>query len=1104
MQTRDGLLRREDINTRSVQELRNTIEVEGTRTLSADFLNDTVIMHTPTLVGDIITLPAVGRIGTFVTYMNVGELDGAMSDGTTSYTLEPGQGMIFVLAGAKWIPSANAEVVEGRIIARPTKSEVIFDGWTDHGGTNVPEIPVIGKCQGYFKTISIGWDDQLDLTNFKRYDLQVSDDDTTWYSPQTDGSDWKDSLGGTMSVYESSFTHPDLPLAGSIDAPAGITLYYRVRRVTAASPALESAWSTSATASTYGIDAGQIVEDAISSAKIVAGAIDDMTKFSSEIRPPRVVSSLPTSPFTGYVAGDTVVLTVDDKLYRFTGTEFTVAVDGADIVANSITAGQISAGAIGASEISAGVITADKMNIGSLGELDPTDELGALQDNIDDAEEYSQQSDFSKYSGTVTGMLNSVIYKVPCRATSSGANEVRKLFDITLTSAYTSVNIGGPLWFGSSGRYQYSTDLQVNLTVSNPATNLGRMDAALTGGDSQLLTGTHPYIKVTRETTGTGQRLRIYMDVGHYSGVLWDAQLQKNNATTINIWQTGLDESDVIEGTLQGLRDEEWRKSGTTSIDGGNIYTDSIVAGSIASNAITATKIATNAVTAEKILAGTITAEEMHVDALEAQFLEAEEVNIGFTGSGEVKDASAGDRKTFIDGDEIQVQEYLGDEGTYDPTKWSTVNGVKIGGVDGSGVFTSGVSCRQVVNPLADTPSQESVPGPTFRAFSYETNLGDQFGNLPDVSTNVEQGSGWSKFGSKSLSAISSSLLGSTSYNDLVVLGQNVVFGCWVNLNWGGTPATVCNFFGLTYQLTVPSVQFLSVSINYDPGFERWSASLTEYIGGSYLQQVLVTSEMSIAEAEDTPHYVGAVYDFDNLKLYLVVDGEVSVGTVASPTITSAGTTNKVEFVVTKDYGTDASTINLDDVCFSTDEASPVDILIQHYNHNVPWNTDYSAKDVAIIPAEGGYVNLQHSPTKHYAPVAGEKSAGTYIPLPHVNRPSAWVLSGGTADSYTDVDFSSYVPTGVKALRLRYQINWTGDGAQDVATWNLRQNGVTTTDNDRMYTLGLFHTNWDSGKQKREYGQLTMICDSDGVIEYKSNYSPARGYLYLNIQGYYI
>lgn len=86
----------------------------------------------------------------------------------------------------------------------------------------------------------------------------------------------------------------------------------------------------------------------------------DVTRFASSIKPVEIVSSLPT---TGNVQGRTVFLTTDNKLYRYTGSAWTKATDGADITANTITAGQIAAGAIGAEEIAAGAITAEKMAV---------------------------------------------------------------------------------------------------------------------------------------------------------------------------------------------------------------------------------------------------------------------------------------------------------------------------------------------------------------------------------------------------------------------------------------------------------------------------------------------------------------------------------------------------------------------------------------------------------------------------------------------------------------------------------------------------------------------------------------------------------------------
>lgn len=96
-----------------------------------------------------------------------------------------------------------------------------------------------------------------------------------------------------------------------------------------------------------------------------------LTKFASGIEPVKVVSTLPTTK-----ASSTVFLTSDSKLYRWDGTQYTKAVDGADIAANSITAGQIAAGAIKtdeldalavtAAKIAAGAVTADKVTAGAI------------------------------------------------------------------------------------------------------------------------------------------------------------------------------------------------------------------------------------------------------------------------------------------------------------------------------------------------------------------------------------------------------------------------------------------------------------------------------------------------------------------------------------------------------------------------------------------------------------------------------------------------------------------------------------------------------------------------------------------------------------------
>jgi hypothetical protein len=160
-------------------------------------------------------------------------------------------------------PGTN--VTEADIATRPTYTEVV-NGFTDatSGGTTVPTTPTISVCKGVFRGIVLAWDKQETLTNFSRYEVQVSSDDSTWYSLEFDGSDWKASEGADTDWLTEFLVHSAIPLdvSGGTDDPAGVTLYYRVRRVTKAS--VTSDWSTSASATTSHLDTGDYGANSIS------------------------------------------------------------------------------------------------------------------------------------------------------------------------------------------------------------------------------------------------------------------------------------------------------------------------------------------------------------------------------------------------------------------------------------------------------------------------------------------------------------------------------------------------------------------------------------------------------------------------------------------------------------------------------------------------------------------------------------------------------------------------------------------------------------------------------------------------------------------------
>lgn len=132
---------------------------------------------------------------------------------------------------------------------------------------------------------------------------------------------------------------------------------------------------------------------------------------------------------------------------------------------------------------------------------------------------------------------------------------------------------------------------------------------------------------------------------------------------------------------------------------------------------------------------------------------------------------------------------------------------------------------------------------------------------------------------------------------------------------------------------------------------------------------------------------------------------------------------------------------------------------------------------------------------------------GTLKLIPEASRPAAYVLNAGTATSFTDVDFGPYRPVGTKALRLKFALLWTGDGVQDYAQVNLRQNGSAETDTERLILVGEQYSNLGSGVLRSMYGEIgCLLCDASGIIEYSwlAGATPTTRGFYLNIEGYYL
>ena len=84
--------------------------------------------------------------------------------------------------------------------------------------------------------------------------------------------------------------------------------------------------------------------------------------FSDTLRPIERVGSLPSTDLT---QGRVVLLTTDNKLYRYTGTAWTAAVPATDVT-GQITGTQITDDAITTTKIAANAVTADEINAGAV------------------------------------------------------------------------------------------------------------------------------------------------------------------------------------------------------------------------------------------------------------------------------------------------------------------------------------------------------------------------------------------------------------------------------------------------------------------------------------------------------------------------------------------------------------------------------------------------------------------------------------------------------------------------------------------------------------------------------------------------------------------
>ncbi|HOX30920.1 MAG TPA: hypothetical protein PLB91_01245 [Spirochaetales bacterium] len=172
------------------------------------------------------------------------------------------------------VPAGRNEDPSHRLDALPTYWD-LQQGYSRGGGTTIPAVPAL-TAQSGFRAVTLVSDKQASLTNLAAYEWQVGPSAAgPWYSLRWDGYDYKGDEGSWTSSPGEVLVHPNIPLAGTAEAPLARILWYRARRLTKA--AVRSVWSTPVQGVASQIQTGDIAANAVTANKLAAAVVEALS-----------------------------------------------------------------------------------------------------------------------------------------------------------------------------------------------------------------------------------------------------------------------------------------------------------------------------------------------------------------------------------------------------------------------------------------------------------------------------------------------------------------------------------------------------------------------------------------------------------------------------------------------------------------------------------------------------------------------------------------------------------------------------------------------------------------------------------------------------------
>lgn len=416
----------------------------------------------------------------------------------------------------------------------------------------------------------------------------------------------------------------------------------------------------------------------------------------------------------------------------------------------------------------------------------------------------------------------------------------------------------------------------------------------------------------------------------------------------------------------------------------------------------------------------------MSTTAVEALFLAA--INaaiIGYSGSGINESPTEGDRRVYIDNDEIGLEEYTGG-------RWSTVNGIKIGGAV-AGLFLAMIGCTGIYHPENIPTATELFPTNDYRIFNFDNNYEDQNG-LDDWNSklNCAFNSTIKKFDTYSLFATA----GNTGFLQGAgggTLGESQSLGAYFYLKEEITGATE-TYENIFYFLgdTAGTADGIVSDIYHDVD-NKWKIQFRVIKNGIGVFSYVFPTEIIC----ETWNYVAFSYDSTNDILFCVVNNEIYTsgvlgGTWDTPDTVSVNINSRNAIAL----GGGGPTISLyiDEFIFAYDEYINPEIWVQHYNHGVTWNTGYSWADILIQPNTNGRVYINSDCyIANDLEIAGDLAITGIISGEYENYDTGWVSNADWTNAEFTITHNLNVPLSDLVIKFLISTDGTDDNSIEVA-----------------------------------------------------------------------